>query len=77
MLGKCVRLDEDMEQCVISPLLKIKLNEDKIIPRFFEAYWDLFILDYLIARTRNTELIHVSFAKIIGNIDIYIPEFSK
>ena len=77
-LGKFIRLDEKMEPGVISPsLLKIKLNENKIVPRFFEAYWELFIVDYLVNRTRNTALVHLPSAKVIGEIDIFIPEMNK
>ena len=77
-LGKFIRLDEHMEPGVISPsLLKVKLNEERIVPRFFEAFWELFIVDYLVARTRNTALVHLPSAKVIGDVDLYIPEMSR
>ena len=74
-LGKYIRLDSAMEPGVLSPsMLSLKLNEERIVPRFFETYWSLFILDYLISKTRNTALVHLPSAKAIGNIDVVIPD---
>lgn len=77
-LGKYVRLDEDMEPGVISPsLLRLKLNEENVLPRFFEAYWDYFIVDYLVARARNTALVHLPSAKVIGEVELFLPELCE
>ncbi len=74
-LGKYIRLDDAMEPGVISPsMLSLKLDEERIVPRFFETYWSLFILDYLISKTRNTALVHLPSAKAIGDVDVVIPD---
>ena len=74
-LGKYIRLDDAMEPGVISPsMLSLRLDEERIVPRFFETYWSLFILDYLVSKTRNTALVHLPSAKTIGNLDVVIPD---
>lgn len=74
-LGKYIRLDDAMEPGVISPsMLSLRLDEERIVPRFFETYWSLFILDYLVSKTRNTALVHLPSAKAIGNLDVVIPD---
>ena len=74
-LGKYIRLNDAMEPGVISPsMLSLRLNEDRIVPRFFETYWSLFILDHLITKTRNTALVHLPSAKVIGDVNIMIPD---
>ena len=77
-LGKYIRLDENMEPGVISPsMLRIKINESRSYPRFFEAYWRLFIVDHLASKTRNTALVHLPSAKVIGDVDIYLPPMDE
>ena len=73
-LGKHIRLDDKMEPGVISPsLLKIRLDETKVVQRFFEFYWDCFLVDYMVSLSRNTCLMHLPSAAVMGKQEISLP----
>jgi type I restriction enzyme S subunit len=77
-LGKLIRLSPKMEPGVISPsLLKITINENKLNPKYFEYIWSNYMLDKLIGQARNTCLIHLPSATVIGKLIIPLPEIDK
>jgi len=77
-LGKYIRLNEKMERGVISSsLLRIRLNEEKIVPRFFECMWELYMLKEITKHARNACLVHLPSAKVIGEFEIPLPSMEE
>lgn len=76
-LGKILQLSNNMEKGIISAsLLKIRLKNDIIDNKFFEATWEYDILPNLTRDIRNACLNHLPSAKIIGQYNIKIPSYN-
>ena len=77
-LGKYIRLSNCPRKGIISAsLLKIKLDENIIIPDYFEVLWDEYLLDELKKNVRNGCLKHLPSAKEIGKKMIYLPSIEE
>ena len=77
-MGKWVRLDNNIEPGIISAsLLKIKIDENRLNPTFFEALWDYDMLHELLSKVRNGCLQHLPSAKVIGQMRIKLPPKDK
>jgi len=73
-LGRFLKLDENIERGVISSsLLLLKLNEDIIYDKYFELIWEYSILKYLSSQARNACLVHLPSAKVIGDVELLLP----
>lgn len=73
-LGKYIRLGDNPRKGIISAsLLRLHLNEKVILPDYFEAIWDNYLLEKLKGQVRNGCLTHLPSAKVIGNEKIYLP----
>ena len=77
-MGKWIRLDDDIEPGIISAsLLKIKIDESVLNPRFFESLWEYNMLPSLLSQVRNGCLKHLPSAKVIGNEKIILPSMEE
>ena len=77
-MGKWIRLDNDIEPGIISAsLLKIKIDESILNPRYFESLWEYNMLPSLLSQVRNGCLKHLPSAKVIGNERILLPSLEE
>jgi len=77
-LGRYLRLPEDIERGIISAsLLKVTLNNNRIVPRFFEFLWDGFIMGKLTSDIRNSALVHLPSASKIGKVSVPLPSLDE
>ena len=74
-LGKYIKLDENIERGVISSsLLLLKLKDTVIYDKYFELFWEYSMLGYLASQARNACLVHLPSAKVIGDVEILLPD---
>ena len=73
-LGEMIKLREPMERGVISPsLMRVSLIESKINDRYFESLWKIYMLPQMESQSRNSCLLHLPSATVLGNLEVPLP----
>jgi len=73
-LGRLIELSDECEKGVISSsLLKVRIKNSLLSHDYFKLYWEYLILDDLLKETRNSALVHLPSASLIGKYKLKIP----
>ena len=73
-LGELIQVNEPMEKGVISSsLMRVTLDESKLEVKYFEFLWKHYMLPIMERQTRNSCLLHLPSAKVLGEIEIPLP----
>ena len=73
-LGEMIKIIEPMERGVISPsLMRVSLIDSKINDRYFESLWKIYMLPQMESQSRNSCLLHLPSATVLGNLEVPLP----